>query len=369
MTATGALTVSVVGAGIVGLATALTLADRGHAVTVHDPEPLSGASHHAGGMLAPTAEMVYRQDPLFPLMNRAAEWYPELIALTARFSNLPTGYRTEGTLVVARDRADRAHLEQLRAYQRERGMDVDSLTTRQARTLEPALSPSLAGVVRIAGDHQVQPRLFTRALYDACRAASVTFREERITDVSALEADQVIICAGLGARDIMGWYSGEAPLKLRPVYGDVVQLRVPEHQYPLVDRVIRGFVEDRPVYLIPREDHTLTIGATSREDDRPTPQVSGVFQLLRDAIEIAPGIEDCDFLETTTGARPGSPDDLPYLGRVSDRVVVSTGYFRHGILLASLAARCGAEVVEKREPSVDLTACDPMRHSDRGRNR
>ena len=127
--------------------------------------------------------------------------------------------------------------------------------------------------------------------------------------------------------------------------------------------MIRGFVEDRPVYLIPRADRTLTIGATSREDARPDPQVGGVFQLLRDAIEIVPAIEECDFLETTTGARPGSPDDLPYLGRVSDRVVVSTGYFRHGILLASVAARCGAELVEKREPSVSLAACDPMRHS------
>ncbi len=357
------LNVSVVGAGIIGLATALTLADRGHTVTVHDPEPLSGASRHAGGMLAPTAEMVYRQDPLFPLMTSAAAWYPELVALAARYSDEPAGYRTEGTLVVARDRADRTHLEELRDYQRRHGMEVDSLTTRQARALEPALSPSLAGAVRITGDHQVQPRLFTRALHDACRAASVSFRRDRVTDVSALEADQVIICAGLGARDVSGWHDGPSPLKLRPVYGDVIQLRVPDHQYPLLDRVIRGFVEDRPVYLIPRADRTLTIGATSREDARPDPQVGGVFQLLRDAIEIVPAIEECDFLETTTGARPGSPDDLPYLGRVSDRVVVSTGYFRHGILLASVAARCGAELVEKRKPSVSLAACDPMRHS------
>ena len=95
--------VDIAGAGIIGLTTALTLADRGHAVTVHDPAPASGASHHAGGMLAPTAEVVYKQDPLFPLMRTSAEWYPELIALTARYTDLPTGYRTDGTLVVARD--------------------------------------------------------------------------------------------------------------------------------------------------------------------------------------------------------------------------------------------------------------------------
>ena len=80
--------ISVVGAGIIGLTTALTLADRGHSVTVHDPAPASGASHHAGGMLAPTAEVVYKQDPLFPLMRTSAEWYPDLIALTAMYLSL-----------------------------------------------------------------------------------------------------------------------------------------------------------------------------------------------------------------------------------------------------------------------------------------
>ncbi|WP_165165439.1 glycine oxidase ThiO [Corynebacterium qintianiae] len=355
-------TAAVAGAGIIGLATALTLADRGHRVTVHDPAPLTGATHHAGGMLAPTAEVVYKQDPLFPLMRAAGGWYPELVALAAKYSELPTGYRTNGTLVVARDRADKTHLDELKQYQAQHGMMAERLTTRAARALEPALSPTIAGAVRIDGDHQVQPRLFGRALFDACANAGVTFVREALADVNETDADQVVIAAGMGAKDIGGWFDGGNPLQLRPVYGDVLRLAVPPHQYPLVERVIRGFVEDRPVYVIPREDRTLTVGATSREDGRALPQVQGVHQLLRDAIEIVPGLEECDLLEATAGARPGTPDDLPYLGRVSDRVVVSTGYFRHGILLASLAARCVSEIVDKREPSVDLEACDPMRH-------
>ncbi|AWB83586.1 glycine oxidase ThiO [Corynebacterium liangguodongii] len=352
-------TIAIAGAGIIGLSTALTLADRGHDVTVYDAHPRSGASHHAGGMLAPVAEVVYQQDPLFPLMRAAAAWYPDLIALIGRYSALPTGYRTEGTLVVGADRADKAHLDELQDYQLAHGMEATRITTRAARALEPALSPAIAGAVRIDGDHQVQPRLITRALDDACAAAGVTFLAEDLHDVREAHADQVVIAAGLGAEQIGGW---DNHLKLRPVYGDVVQLRVPEHQFPLVDRVIRGFVEDRAVYLIPRADRTLTIGATSREDGRAVPLAQGVHQLLRDAAEIVPGIEDCDFVEASCGARPGTPDDLPYLGRVSERVVVSTGYFRHGILLAALAARCGAEVVEKRRPSVDLKDTNPLRH-------
>lgn len=349
--------ISVVGAGIIGLTTALTLADRGHTVTVHDPAPASGASHHAGGMLAPTAEVVYKQDPLFPLMRASAEWYPDLIALTAKYTDLPTGYRTDGTLVVARDTADKTHLEELRDYQSRHGMEVDKLTVRQARKLEPALSPALAGAVAIGGDHQVQPRLFTRALIRACRSANVTFSPNRIESLDALDGDQVVVANGLGASQLV------AGLDLRPVYGDVLHVRVPQHQYPLLTRVVRGFVEDRPVYLIPREDGTLTIGASTREDGRDQPQVQGIHQLMRDAIELVPALEECDFVEATAGARPGTPDDLPYLGRIDDRTVVSTGYFRHGILLAALGARCGAELVDRQTPAIDLSACDPRRHT------
>ncbi|MEH0146417.1 glycine oxidase ThiO [Corynebacterium sp. Q4381] len=356
------LRVGVIGGGIIGLTTALTLADRGRSVTVYDPAPASGASWHAGGMLAPTAEVVYKQDPLFPLMNAAAAWYPELIELVAKYTDSPTGYRTDGTLVVARDRADNTHLEELAAYQHLHGMEVDRLPTRQARALEPALSPALAGAVEITGDHQVQPRLFTRALIKACEAAGVAFDQTRVTNTNDIDADQVVVAAGLGAAGIAGWFEGVNPLDLRPVYGDIIHLRVPDHQYPLLNRVVRGFVEDRPVYLIPREDRTLTIGATTREDGRAEPQAQGVYQLLRDAIEVCPAIEECDFLEADAGARPGSPDDLPYLGRVSERVTVSTGYFRHGILLAGMAARCGADLVEQTTPPISLEACDPWRH-------
>ena len=126
--------------------------------------------------------------------------------------------------------------------------------------------------------------------------------------------------------------------------------------------MVRGFVEDRPIYLIPRGDGTLAVGATTREDTLATAQAGGVYALLRDAIRVLPAVEECEFLEASAGARPGTPDDLPYLGRVSDKLVISTGYFRHGILLTALAARCTRELIEGTESSIDLTACDPLRH-------
>ena len=347
--------ITVVGGGLVGLATALRLADRGHDVTLQDPAPASGATHHAGGMLAPVAEVVYRQEALFPLMLRSAELYPGLLGVVEKHTDLPTGYRTEGTLVVAADRADATHLGELTDYQAQHAMSAVRLPLRQARQLEPALSPQLAAAVHIPGDHQVNPRLFAAALLDALDNLGVRVVRERADELSA---GRVILANGLGAAAL---HTG---LKLRPVYGDILRLGVPEHLQPLLTRVVRGFVEDRPVYLIPRTDDTIAVGATSREDDRPIPRTGAVHDLLRDATRLVPGIEECDFLEATTGARPGTPDDLPYLGKVNDNLIISTGYFRHGILLTALAADVAVHLVEGTDPGIDLSACDPHRHAD-----
>lgn len=373
--------VNIIGAGMVGLATAVELAHHGHSVRVLDPAPASGATHHAGGMLAPAAEVVYQQDPLFPLMQYSGQWYPKLMEIVAEHTNLPTGYRTEGTLVVAADRADSQHLTELMDYQNAHGMDVAKLSVRQARKLEPALSPAVAGAVEIPGDHQIFPRQTAQALLDALKNMGVEIIREQATkleDGAVLTAQgrypakQTVLSNGLGARDIAGVLpetdtnpaNPKEAFQLRPVYGEVLQLQCPEHLWPLCDRVIRGFVEDRPIYIIPRADGRITIGATSREDHRSGPPASAVYDLLRDAIRLVPGIEECEFLEATTGARPGTPNDLPYLGRVSANLVISTGYFRHGILLSALAARVSRELIEGATPdqlSVDISACAPLR--------
>ncbi|MDK4241290.1 glycine oxidase ThiO [Corynebacterium pseudodiphtheriticum] len=373
--------VNIIGAGMVGLATAVELAHHGHSVRVLDPAPASGATHHAGGMLAPAAEVVYQQDPLFPLMQYSGQWYPKLMEIVAEHTDLPTGYRTEGTLVVAADRADSQHLTELMDYQNTHGMDVAKLSVRQARKLEPALSPAVAGAVEIPGDHQIFPRQTAQALLDALKNMGVEIIREQATkleDGAVLTAQgrypakQTVLSNGLGARDIAGVLpetdtnpaSPKEAFQLRPVYGEVLQLQCPEHLRPLCDRVIRGFVEDRPIYIIPRADGRITIGATSREDHRSGPPASSVYDLLRDAIRLVPGIEECEFLEATTGARPGTPNDLPYLGRVSANLVISTGYFRHGILLSALAARVSRELIEGATPdqlSVDISACAPLR--------
>lgn len=398
--------VVVAGAGLIGLATAVELRRRGAAVTVVDPRPAWGATRAAAGMLAPVAETQYGQEPLYPLMRASAAEYPAFVQRVTAITGLPTGYRTEETLVVASDAADARSLSDLASHQIASGMDVQEISVREARSLEPALAPRLAGAVRIVSDRQVDPQLLASAMVEALNAPAVetlggvpdagparwfTSRVDsllitrgghrQVTGVhldsgEQLPADAVVVATGLTA-NTMGGLPRDLELRLRPVFGDVLRLRVPDSvlapgEKHLVTRTVRAQVLGRPVYVVPREDQTLVLGATSREDGRESVLAGGVHQLLRDARAVLPAIDDCDVLEMMARARPGTPDDLPYLGRTSVAgLVVSTGHFRHGILLTPVASRLVAELVTgildpQQDHALDgefLVSTAPARHS------
>ncbi len=373
--------VAVVGAGVVGLATAWELRRRGRSVAVVDPEPGSGASRAAAGMLAPVSEVQYQQEPLYPLMTDSAAAYPAFVAALEEAADGSVGYRTTETLVCGVDAADRQALADLRELQRRHGMAVEPLTLRTARALEPALSPRLSAVHRIPDDHQVDPRRLVAALLAALVAPELpeTRREGgsdagparlvhdravglrssadgAVTGVhlaggGMVSAGETVLAPGTGLAGLEGLPGSWRP-PLRPVHGDILRTRVPGGAPALLERTVRGLVHGVPVYLVPRADGTVVIGATSREDDLEGTSAGGVFRLLRDAQALVPGVADLELVETMARARPGTPDDIPYLGRIRGPaggpvpgLVVSTGYFRHGVLLAPLAARLAARLV------------------------
>ena len=126
--------------------------------TAPDGTPLyPAASHYAGGMLAPIAEVQFQQDALFPLMTASADAYPSLMERLSRATDLPTGYDTTGTLIVAADRADAEHLERTRTYYQDLNRPTSPITPSQARALEPLLAPRIAGAVSSPSDHQLYP--------------------------------------------------------------------------------------------------------------------------------------------------------------------------------------------------------------------
>jgi glycine oxidase len=142
----------------------------------------------------------------------------------------------------------------------------------------------------------------------------------------------------------------------------VLTLRQPPGP-PLVTHTLRGLVHGFTVYLVPRADGRLVVGATVQErgwDTRVT--AGGAYELLRDALALVPGLDDAELVAARAGLRPGTPDDLPLIGRSAmEGLVVATGHYRNGILLTPITAEAVVAAVAGDPPPPEVGACDPRR--------
>ncbi|MER6996257.1 glycine oxidase ThiO [Streptomyces sp. NPDC000410] len=341
--------VLVIGGGIIGLVTAWRAAQRGLGVALADPEPGGGAAQVAAGMLAAVTELHYGEETLLGLNLASARRYPDFVAELEEVSGQETGYRACGTLAVALDADDRAHLRELHELQRRSGLDSEWLTGRECRRLEPMLAPGVRGGLRVDGDHQIDPRRLASALVVACERAGVVFHRRRVDRLSVirdratgavlddgleLTADQVVLAAGSLSGTLAGVPEEVLP-PVRPVKGQVLRLTVPRAYAPFLSRTVRAVVRGSHVYLVPRENGELVVGATSEELGWDTTVTAGgVYELLRDAHELVPGITELPLTETRAGLRPGSPDNAPLLGPTRlPGLLLATGHYRNGVLL------------------------------------
>jgi glycine oxidase len=349
--------VVVVGGGAIGLAVAWRAAQAGMAVTVVDQAPGRGASWAAAGMLAPVTEVHYGERQLLALNLAAAARWPSFAAELEEAAGQPVGYRPGGTLAVARDADDNAALEDLYQFQLRCGLEVERLRSRECRQLEPGLAPSIRGGVLAAGDHQVDNRALVQALVVACERAGVRLVEGRVAELAVeggqvtgavlaasgerLAAGTVVLAAGCWSGGI-GGLAAEALPPVRPVKGQLLYLRGPADQ-PLCSRNVRGL----EVYVVPRGDGRVVVGATVEEQGFDTTVTAGaVHDLLRAALELLPEVAELELAETVVGLRPGSPDNAPMLGPAGpDGLVVATGHYRNGILLTPVTADAIAELL------------------------
>ena len=342
---------AVLGGGLIGLAIARRAALGGLRVCLADPEPGAGASTAAAGMLAAVTEAHYGEERLLALNLRSAGRYPAFIAELENATGLSTGFDTRGTLAVAFDRDDRAVLAETAAYHRKLDLDSTPLTGREARALEPMLAPGVQAGLLVERDLQVDNRLLHKALLTAAIKAGVKIHRSRAELIAerdrarglrlesgeVLTADQVVLAAGCWSSEIPGLPPDALP-RVRPVRGQILRLamRTP----PLLGRTIRAMVRGSYVYLVPRAHGELVIGATTDELGFDTSVTSGgVYELLRDAHEVVPGITELPLVESRTGLRPGSPDNAPLLGPTAlPGLIAATGHYRNGVLLTPVTA-------------------------------
>jgi glycine oxidase len=339
-----------IGAGLIGLSCAWRAAQRGLSVMVLDRSwPGAGASGVAAGMLAPITEAEFGEEELLRQNLAARERWPGFAAELEERTGMATHYRDSGALVVAADRDDAEELRRLHAFQRTLGLEAEWLGPRDARRLEPGLSPRIGGAIHAPQDGQVDPQAVVRALVTALRdaggeilsgaeVAAVEHDGGRVTGVRTtgdvrVAARAVVVAAG-------AWSPALAPLgegpPVRPVKGQILELRVRGGLPAPCQRIVRT----PRCYLFARGDGRVVLGATVEEQGFDTAvTVDGVYRLLEAAREVLPDAGELELVEARAGLRPGTPDNVPLVGPGEpEGLWWATGHYRNGVLLAPLTA-------------------------------
>jgi glycine oxidase len=366
--------VLVVGAGVIGLACAWRAAQRGLSVRVIDRDtPGAGASRVAAGMLAPVGEASWGEEALLQLNLDSARAYPAFAAELEEASGRPVGYRRSGALHVALDVDEAEELRRHHELQGSLGLAAEWLRPAVCRDLEPGLAPGIAGGVHAADDAEVDPRTLVGALVAAIGRAGGAIvpgadatdaviegerlRGVRIADGRELLGDRVVLATGSWSGRAE-WLPEDARPPVRPVKGEVVNLRGAAN-HPVSERI----VATPRVYVVPRPDGRVAVGATVEERGFDlTVTAGGVHELLREAYRVLPEIAELEFSEALAGLRPGTPDNAPVIGRGSlDGLVVATGHYRNGILLAPITADAVTAILAGDDPPAVVAPMNPER--------
>jgi glycine oxidase len=370
--------VAIVGGGIVGLACAWRARTRGLSVTLLERDEVGrGASHVAAGMLAPISEVEFGTAGrrVLELGLRSAGLWPGFAAELERTADMGVGLLQTGTLVLARDEDEARELERRLAFRRSLGLRAERLRASEAREREPGLAPTVRLAIEAPDDHSVDPRLVLTALRRACETAGVLIREhapvesveldgpaERVTGLilggnERVSAERVVLAAGAWTAQIAG-LPPDARVPVRPVKGQILRLRDPSGP-GLLSRVARF----QGGYLVPRAEGSYVLGATVEEQGFDlAPTAGGVYELLRDASELVPGIDELRIEELSVGLRPGTPDNAPVIGPGAlEGLVWATGHHRNGILLAPLTAELLLATLLDESPGPLAEACRPDR--------
>ena len=277
--------VVVAGGGVIGTAIAWRAAVAGLDVVLVDPADGQAASLVAAGMLAPASEALFGEGALLRLNLLALRRFGSFAAELEEATGHQVGLRREGTLAVAYDPGDYAALIRLTAFRRSAGLDAEELDSRACRKLEPFLAPDVHGGVLFADDWSVDNRRYAAALREAAGSAKVRSVRDRVLEVRVrdgqargvrladggdIDAARVVVAAGCWSGTV-GGVPDALRAVIRPVKGQLLRLRHPAGVPPVISHTIRAIVRGTDVYLVPRADGELIVGATPRSAGRTRP--------------------------------------------------------------------------------------------------
>lgn len=368
----GAPDVVVIGGGVIGLAIAWRAAEAGLSIAVVDESPGRGATWAAAGLLAPVTEVHTGEERVLELGVESLRRYPGFIGALEDYTGSSAGYRSTGTLIVAPDADSYTALQELWRLQDRLGLPVERLSRTDARALEPVLTPRLRGAWMVRGDHSVDNRALAAALLRACKLRSVRLVDGTVASVSidagavrgvrlsageTISCGRVVLAAGCWSGLIDGIPDEFRP-PVRPVKGQLLYLRGPRES-AFLERAVRG----PDVYIVPRGDGRVVVGATVEERGFDTSVTAGgILGLLRDACELVPGLAELELAECVAGLRPGSPDNAPLIGESGiDGLSFATGHYRNGILLTPLTADAIVHLLVTGKSPAEIAMASPLR--------
>jgi glycine oxidase len=366
-----------VGGGVIGLASAWRAARRGAHVCVLERErPAAGATGVAAGMLAPVGEASWGEEALLSLNLESLRRWPAFARELEGESEMEIGFAPHGAIHVALDRDEAEELRRRYELHHKLGLESEWLAGRACRALEPGLATTVRGGAHVPGEASVDPRRVVAALLAALErhdvdvhgGAEVTAAERRdgvwrveTADGRGFPGAVLVVAAGCWSGGAE-WVPPEARPPVRPVKGEILTLRGSADE-PACERIVAG----ERVYMVPRADGRLIVGATVEERGFDTTVTAGgVHELLREAYRLLPDIAELELVEATAGLRPGTPDNAPVIGVSALKgLLIATGHFRNGVLQAPLTADGIAALLAGEEPPFDAAAFSPQRFAGR----
>jgi len=358
----------IAGGGIIGASIALELAEMGMKVGLYDArEPGREASWASAGMISPAPEnpgMI----PFLPLSLASVALYPEFIQKVEELTGMDVGYRKDGALDAILEGDAEEELSTVIALQHGVGLRAEALSAEQARRMEPALTEEIEAAIFRPDEASLDNRVFTDAVLRAAQrkgvqifagnGAKALWKEGGrckglILEKGQAEAKWTVIAAGCFSARI----EGAAPYApVSPAKGQMIGLRCESVE---IQRVL--WLEHS--YLVPRNDGRIIAGSTvERTGFDHDVTAGGMKKILSEVMELVPGLEKARIEETWAGLRPDSPDHLPIIGPTDvEGLLIATGHFRSGILLAPVTARLIREWVSGQKVSVDWERVSPMR--------